>query len=95
MADGIVIGKDEVHIMGNSYRPDEPLDTRLLWKIHRAAGGEYLPWPPGEKKTAREVAKALRKLGIKALRDCLAGEEIIDLGEGGNDDGKETTDREG
>lgn len=26
MADGIVIGKDEVHIMGNSYRPDEPLD---------------------------------------------------------------------
>jgi hypothetical protein len=81
MADAIVIGKDKVMIAGRSFQPEERLENRLLWKMHRAAGSEYLPWPPGEKGTARQVARALRRLGIQALRDCLDGEEIIQGGE--------------
>lgn len=77
MADAIVIGKDKVMIAGRSFGPEERLENRLLWKMHRTAGGEYLPWPLCKKWTARQVARALRKLGIQALRDCLEGEEII------------------
>ena len=78
MADGIVIGKDKVIIAGRCFRPEERLENRLLWKIHRAAGGEYVPWPPGEKDgTAREVARSLRRLGLRALRDCMEGDEVV------------------
>lgn len=67
----ISITTDVVVIGNRNYKPDENLAAALIEQIQPELG-EHLKL--GEVK-ARDVAKAIRRLGIQAIRECLNGDE--------------------
>lgn len=76
----VSIARHEVVICGRSFKRNEKIEAALLDQISPELDG-YLQ--PGETR-ACAVARAIRRLGIYALRECLAGETII-KGEKTND----------
>lgn len=69
MAEAIVsISRNTIRIGSQLYRPDDEVESAILAQL-RVELGEYLP--PREAR-AKAVARAIRKLHICAIRQCLA-----------------------
>lgn len=64
----ISIARQKIKIGDHQYMPDEKLPHELMEKITPELA-DYLT--PGESR-AKKVARAIRRLHIQAIRDCLA-----------------------
>lgn len=64
----ISIAREQVIIGKHHYRPEDNVEPGLLAQMRPELAG-FLQ--PGESR-ARKVAVAIRRLHIKAIRDCLA-----------------------